>query len=93
MLDKDEVTIREKQAQLNKLEHEKKEENQKAVEEIKKELGSLKDRYRNDLRKAKYVIGTELFNRFMRGFVRTKDNLEENEKIAHSEFLFKKLKF
>jgi len=29
----------------------------------------------------------------MRGFVKTKDNVEENEKIAHSEFLFKKLKF
>jgi hypothetical protein len=29
----------------------------------------------------------------MRGFVRTKENVDENEKIAHSEFLFKKLKF
>jgi hypothetical protein len=93
MLDKDEITIREKQAQLNKLEHEKKEENQKGIEEAKKELGSLKDGYRSDLRKAKQAIGTELFNRFMRGFVRTRDNVEENEKIAHSEFLFKKLKF
>ena len=34
-----------------------------------------------------------LIIRFMRGFVKTKDNVEENEKIAHSEFLFKKLKF
>jgi hypothetical protein len=93
MLDKDEIIVREKQAQLNKLEHERKEENQKAVEEVKKELGSLKDKYRTDLRKAKQTIGTELFNRFMRGFVRTRDNVEENEKIAHSEFLFKKLKF
>jgi hypothetical protein len=93
MLDKDEITIREKQAHLNKLEHEKKDENVKPIEEAKKELGTLKDKYKTNLRKAKTAIGTELFNRFMRGFVRTRDNVEENEKIAHSEFLFKKLKF
>jgi inorganic triphosphatase YgiF len=93
MLDRDEITIREKQSQLNKLEHEKKDENSKAIEEAKKELGAMKDTYRGNLRKAKHTIGTELFNRFMKGFVRTKDSQEENEKIAHSEFLFKKLKF
>jgi hypothetical protein len=92
-IDKDELAVREKQSQLNKLEHERKEENQKPIEELKKEIGGLKDRYTQDLRKAKQSIGTELFNRFMRGFVRTRDNVEENEKIAHSEFLFKKLKF
>jgi hypothetical protein len=93
MLDRDEITIREKQSQLNKLEHERKDENQKAVEDLKKELGGLRDTYKADLRKAKHTIGTELFNRFMKGFIKTKDNQEENEKIAHSEFLFKKLKF
>jgi hypothetical protein len=92
-IDRDELSIRDKQAQLNKLEHERKEENQKTVDELKKEIGGLKDRYKQDLRKAKGAIGIELFNRFMRGFVRTRDNVEENEKIAHSEFLFKKLKF
>jgi hypothetical protein len=60
---------------------------------MKKELGSLKDRYKQNLREVKSSIGTELFNRFMRGFIKTKDNVEENEKITHSEFLFKKLKF
>jgi hypothetical protein len=56
-------------------------------------LGELKDGYKNTLRKVKGTIGNELFNRFMRGFVRTRDNQDENEKIAHAEFLFKKLKF
>jgi hypothetical protein len=93
MLDNDETAIKEKQGLVNKLEHERKEENQKPLAEAKADLGKLKDSYKADLRKAKSTIGTELFNRFMRGFVRTRDNQEENEKIAHSEFLFKKLKF
>ena len=56
-------------------------------------MGALKDKYKNTLRDVKSSVGTELFNRFMKGFVRTRDNQEENEKIAHAEFLFKKLKF
>ena len=56
-------------------------------------MGGVKDKYKQSLRDVKSQIGTELLNRFMKGFVRTKENVEENEKIAHSEFLFKKLKF
>lgn len=59
---------------------------------MKKKLGSLRDDYRTNLRNVKVSIGTELFNRFMKGFVKT-GNEEEVEKITHSEFLFKKLKF
>lgn len=60
---------------------------------MKKELGGLKDRYKQSLRDVKQTVGTQMFNRFMRGFVKTRDNVEENEKISHAEFLFKKLKF
>jgi hypothetical protein len=60
---------------------------------LRSDVGSLKDKLRSQWRDAKSSIGTELFNRFMKGFVRTRDNVEENERIAHSEFLFKKLKF
>ena len=60
---------------------------------MKKELGGLKDRYKKSLRDVKESVGTQMFNRFMRGFVKTRDNAEENEKISHAEFLFKKLKF
>ena len=92
-LDRLEVDIKDSQVNLNKKEGEKKEENKKDIEDIKKNLGLLKDKYRQSLRDTKSSIGTELFNRFVKGFVKTKDNVEENEKIAHSEFLFKKLKF
>lgn len=60
---------------------------------MKKELGGLKDKYKQSLRDVKQSIGTQLFSRYMRGFVKTRDNAEENERISHSEFLFKKLKF
>jgi hypothetical protein len=92
-LDKSESEIKEKQANVNRIEHEKKEDKAQELKEAKEELGKFKDEYKQTLRSVKSQIGTELFNRYMRGFVRTRDNVEENEKIAHSEFLFKKLKF
>jgi hypothetical protein len=92
-LDNLEHDIKEKQTALHKKEHEKSEDNKKSVEELKKSLGGLKDTYKQSLREVKNSIGTELYSRFMKGFVRTKDSAEQNEKIAHSEFLFKKLKF
>jgi hypothetical protein len=64
-----------------------------AVEAVRKDIGAKKDQYKDSLREVKSTIGTELYNRFTKGFVKTRDNAEENEKIAHSEFLFKKLKF
>jgi len=58
----------------------------------KNALKELTEKYRTTLREKKALIGTHLFNRFNRGFART-HNQEENENIAHSEFLFKKLRF
>lgn len=92
-LDSIETDIKERQSAFNRKEQEKKEDNKSQLDQIKNELGGLKDQYKQTIREVKKSIGTELFNRFMRGFVRTRDNVEENEKIAHSEFLFKKLKF
>lgn len=91
-LDKLEADIKERQTQLNK-EQDKKDADKTAVEAVRKDIGSKKDQYKDSLREVKSTIGTELFNRFTKGFVKTRDNAEENEKIAHSEFLFKKLKF
>lgn len=91
-LDKIETDIKEKQTGLNKKEHERKEDKD-AIEKARKELGSSKDVYRNSLRDVKASIGVELYNRFNRGFVKSRDNREENEKIGNAEFLFKKLQF
>lgn len=91
-LERVEADIKDAQVTLNKKESEKKEENKKEVEALRKELGEQRDIYRNTLREVKSSIGTELCNRFMKGFVRT-TNAEENERITDSEFLFKKLKF
>ncbi len=92
-MDRLESDIKEKQVALQKKESEKKEENKKEVDELRKDVGGLKDKYKQTVRNVKTSIGTELFSRFMKGFVKTKDNAEENDKIAHSEFLYKKLKF
>jgi len=94
-LDGLEYEIKEKQAAIGRLEHEKekKDQNKNEIEKLKVNLGELRDRYKQGWRDAKTSIGTDLFNRFTKGFIRTRDNVEENERIAHSEFLFKKLKF
>lgn len=87
-----ETDIKDRQTNLNKKEAEKNEENKKDIEAMKKDLAETKDKYKATFREVKATIGTELFNRFMRGFVKT-SNAEENERITDSEFLFKKLKF
>jgi hypothetical protein len=92
-LDKIEVDIKDTTTNLNRKEHEKKEDNKTELINLRFNLGQLRDNYKTSLRTVKTNIGTELYNRFNKGFVRTRDNREENEKIGHSEFLFKKLKF
>jgi len=62
------------------------------VDALKTEVANLKSQYKNVLRERKNLIGTNFYNRFNRGFNKT-HNQEENEQIAHSEFLFKKLRF
>lgn len=55
-------------------------------------LKDLTEQYKTLLREKKAVVGTNLFNRFNRGFLKS-HNQEENENIVHSEFLFKQLRF
>ena len=62
------------------------------VDALKTEVANLKSQYKTVLRERKNLIGTNFYNRFNRGFNKTQ-NQEENENIAHSEFLFKKLRF
>ena len=87
-----EAKVKETNNKINKLEHEKKEEGKKEVEELKKKLGEQKDDYKEMLNDVKASVGTEMFNRYMQGFVRG-NNSADNERQEHAEFLFKKLKF
>lgn len=67
----------------------------KDKEECKKlqtEIGANKDKLKKQIGELKTQVGTELFNRYMKGFQKT-SNSAENENIANSEFLFAKLKF
>ena len=70
----------------------KKEENAKELEELKSEFGKTQDEYKNEVRNAKVNIGTEMYKRFMKGFVSGK-NEEEKENQINTQFLFKKLQF
>ena len=87
-----ESKVKEIKGKINKIEHDKKEESKKEVEELKKQLGEQKDAYKDLLNDVKSNVGTEMFNRYMQGFVRT-NNVSDNERQEHTEFLFKKLKF
>ena len=91
-LDDMDAKVKETNSKINRLEHEKKEEGKKEIEELKKKLGEQKDEYKEILNDIKSSFGTELFNRYMQGFVRG-NNATENERQEHTEFLFKKLKF
>ena len=87
-----ESKVKDINGKINKLEHEKKEESKKEIEELKKKLGEEKDNFKETLNEVKSNVGTEMYNRYMQGFVRG-NNPTENEKQEHTEFLFKKLKF
>ena len=91
-LDDMEAKVKEINQKINKAEHDKKEEGKKEIEELKKKLGEEKDNYKEMLNGVKASVGTEMFNRYMQGFVRG-NNSAENERQEHTEFLFKKLKF
>lgn len=92
-LDALEEKVREQQTVINKLEHDKSDKkDDKETAAAKTVLKELTEKYKTLLREKKALIGTNLFNRFNRGFLQS-HNKEENENIAHSEFLFKKLRF
>ena len=91
-LDLIEEDIKKKQTEINRLvgEHKTDDASKKVIEDAKKALTTLKDSYKNSLREVKANIGTELYNRYFKGFIREKNaSAEENEKMNHTEFLFK----
>lgn len=90
-MDKIENNIKDLQTKLNGIKdsEDKKEEAKK----LQTEIGELKNKHKDSLNECKVNVGKELYNRFMRGFIKSRDNVEENEKIASSEFLFTKLRF
>jgi ribosomal protein L14E/L6E/L27E len=90
-MDKIETSIKELQSKYNGIK-----DNNEKVEEAKKlltEIGDRKTSLKTALDNCKVGVGSELYNRYMKGFVKTRDNADENEKIANSEFIFTKLKF
>ena len=87
-----ETEIKEAQSKLNKKETEDAKDKD-GIENLKKKIGELKEKTKKTFSDFKVQTGTELYNRFMKGFIRTKDNSEENERITNNEFLFSKLKF
>ncbi len=87
-----ETEYKETQTKLNKKETEDAKDKE-GIENLKKKLGELKEKSKKVFTEFKVHSGTELYNRFMKGFVKTRDNAEENERISNNEFLFSKLKF
>ena len=69
-----------------------KEEDKTGLEKLKTKLGQDLSNYKEELAESKVKIGTEMYKRYMKGFVRN-NNTENNERQEHTEFLFKKLKF
>jgi len=90
-LDKKEAEIKNHKAALTKIENENPT-NKAEVEKVSKILAAATDEYKNVLNQLKVNTGTEMYNRFMKGFVKT-NNQDDNERISNTEFLFKKLKF
>ena len=86
-----EADIKDLTTKLNKKEGESND--KEGVETFKKQIGEQKDKVKKYVSEFKTQTGNELFNRFMRGFIKPRDNAEETEKITSSEFLFNKLRF
>ena len=52
-----------------------------------------KDDFKQEIRNAKINIGTQMYNRFMKGFESKGKSEEEKENQINTQFLFKKLQF
>jgi large subunit ribosomal protein L27e len=86
-----ESELKEEKTKLNKLEQDNADD--KTIKAAKENLGAINDRKKAALDELKINVGGELYNRFMQGFIKNKDNTEEHEKITSNQFLFTKLKF
>jgi len=84
--------VKEDKIEIDNKEKNKKEENAKELENLKSKYGQELDDYKNEVRNAKLNIGTEMYKRFMKGFLAGKSE-EDRENQANTQFLFKKLHF
>ena len=91
-IDELEKKVKETKAQIDIKEKNKKDENAKDLEELRAKFGKEQDEYKNEVRNAKINIGTDMYKRFMKGFVSGKSE-EAKENEANTQFFFKKLHF
>ena len=91
-IDELEKKVKEDKIQIENKEKSKKEENAKELEELRAKFGRDQDEYKNEVRNAKINIGTDMYKRFMKGFV-PKNSEEDRENQANTQFFFKKLHF
>ena len=84
--------VKEDKIEIDNKEKSKKEEDAKALEALKSKYGQELDDYKNEVRNAKLNIGTEMYKRFMKGFLAGKSE-EDRENQTNAQFLFKKLHF
>ena len=84
--------VKEDKTAIDNKEKNKKDDNAKDLEALKAKYGKELDDYKEEVRNAKVNIGTEMYKRFMKGFVSGKSE-EEKENQTNIQFLFKKLQF
>ena len=84
--------VKEDKTAIDNKEKNKKDDNAKDLEALKAKYGKELDDYKEEVRNAKVNIGTEMYKRFMKGFVSGKSE-EEKENQTNTQFLFKKLQF
>ena len=85
--------LKEDKIAIENKEKTKKEENAKELEELRTNYGKAKDVFKQEIRNAKINIGTQMYNRFMKGFESKGKSEEEKENQINTQFLFKKLQF
>ena len=84
--------LKEDKIAIENKEKSKKEENLKDLEALRAKYGKERDDFKQEIRNAKINIGTQMYNRFMKGFKDHKSE-EGKENQTNTQFLFKKLQF
>ena len=92
-LDNLEKKVKESKNAIDAKEKNKKEDvNPKDLENLKAKFGNDVSEYKNEVKNAKAKIGSEMYKRFMQGFIKGKSE-DDKENQNNTKFLFKKLKF
>ena len=89
---KEDFGIAKSVAKIDELDRKIKEDNAKDLEALRSKYGQEIDDFKKEVKNAKVNIGTQMYNRFMKGFV-LKGSEEEKENQINTQFLFKKLQF